>query len=188
MDDQNIIKRIRDGDSEAYAVLVRKYHKDLLRFIHRIVRDPHLAEDIGQEVFLDAYKALPRFDQDRGTPFMAWLYVMARNRCVSVLRKRGKITMVPVEDAPDLAGDGPSLEESVVGREEREALATSIEELDEPFRSTIILSLQGELLEDIACRFGVPTATVKTRLFRAREKLRRLITASFGGVCHGRPI
>ncbi|MHC1712084.1 MAG: RNA polymerase sigma factor [Solidesulfovibrio sp.] len=188
MDDQKILKQVREGDSEAYALLVRKYHRDLLGFIFRIVRDRHLAEDIGQDVFLSAYKALPRFDPDRGTPFMAWLHVMARNRCVSALRKCGRTKLVPVEDAPELAGDGPSPEARLIGRQEHEALAASIEKLEEPFRSTILMSLQGELLENIACRCGVPTATVKTRLFRAREKLRRLLTAPFGGVCHERPL
>lgn len=186
MDDQRIIRRVREGDSEAYALLVRKYHRDLLGFIHRIVRDAHLAEDIGQEVFLDAYKALPRFDLDRGTPFGAWLRVMARNRCISALRARCRSKLVTVEDAPDLAGDGPTPDERLIGREEHEALAASLAKLEEPFRSTILMSLNGELLEDIACHCGVPTATVKSRLFRGREKLRRLLTASFGGICNER--
>jgi RNA polymerase sigma-70 factor (ECF subfamily) len=188
MDDQDIIRRVREGDGEAYALLVRKYHRGLLGFIHRIVRDPHLTEDIGQEVFLDAYKALPRFDPDRGTPFMAWLHILARNRCVSLLRKRGRTALAPVEDIPELAGEEPGPDERLMDRETHDVLAASLAQLEEPFRSTILMSLRGELLEDIAGHFGVPTATVKTRLHRAREKLRRLLTAPFGGVCHERQL
>jgi RNA polymerase sigma-70 factor (ECF subfamily) len=83
MDDNPIIRRIQNGDLDAFAALVRKYHRDLLRFIHRLVRDPHLAEDIGQDVFLDVYQSLARFNPERETPFVAWLYIVARNRCVS---------------------------------------------------------------------------------------------------------
>lgn len=188
MEDAAVIRRVQEGDSEAYAVLVRRHHRGLLRFIHRLVRDAHLAEDIGQEVFLDAYKALPRFDPDRGTPFAAWLFILARNRCVSALRKRGRAVLVAVEDAPELAGDAPGLDERLAAEEERQALAASLDMLEEPFRSTILMSLNGALVEDIAVSLGVPSATVKTRLFRAREKLRRLFSAAFGGVCHERPL
>jgi RNA polymerase sigma-70 factor, ECF subfamily len=188
MNDEAVIGRIQAGDSEAYAVLVRKYHRELLTFIHRLVRDAHLAEDIGQEVFLDAYKALPRFDIGRKTPFMAWLCVIARNRCVSALRARGRAVLMPLEDAPELAGNEPGMDSRLIALEERRALAESLDRLEEPFRSTILLSLRGELVQDMASHFGVPAATIKTRLFRAREKLRRLFAASSGGICHERQL
>lgn len=188
MEDLETIKRVQDGDTEAYAVLVRKHHRDLLAFIHRLVRDRHLAEDIGQEVFLDAFKALPRFDPSRGTPFRAWLFILARNRCVSELRGRLRARLTPLEDAPELAQAGPDqdmgMDARLVAGEELAALAECLEKLGEPFRSTILLSLTGEPVAEIACRCGVPEATVKTRLFRAREKLRRLLPAALGGVCH----
>ncbi|WP_243357719.1 RNA polymerase sigma factor [Fundidesulfovibrio terrae] len=188
MEDEQIIRLVQAGDSEAYAALVRRHHRELLGFIHRLVRDAHLAEDIGQEVFLAAYKALPRFDPDRGVPFAAWLCVIARNRCVSALRARGRTRLVQVEDAPELAADAPGMDARLIASEERKALAESLEKLDEPFKSTILLSLEGELVEDIACRMGVPASTIKTRLFRAREKLRRLFAASTGGICHERQL
>ena len=71
-------------------MLVERYHRNLLTFIFRIVRDWHLAEDIGQEVFLDVYKELPSFDPGRGSPFPAWLFIVARNRSISELRRRGR--------------------------------------------------------------------------------------------------
>lgn len=188
MRDEAIIRRVQAGEREAYAQLVRRHHRDLLGFIHRLVRDAHLAEDIGQEVFLDAYKALPRFDPDRGTPFIAWLCVMARNRCVSALRGRGRKKFVSVEDVPDLASNDLDMDAALIGGEERAALAASLEKLEEPFRSTILLSLQGVLVEDIALTSGVTPSTVKTRLFRAREKLRRFVAAHLGGVCHERKL
>lgn len=198
MDDAAIIRRIQAGDEEAYELLVRRRHRELLRFIHRLVRDEHLAEDIGQEVFLDAYKALPRFDTDRGTPFMAWLCVLARNRCVSELRKRGKLRLIPLDAlAPqELQRLAPNAENSIsrsadarlIAQEERQALAACLERLEEPFRSTVLLSLEGDLAEEIALKVGAPTSTIKTRLFRAREKLRRLFAVSFPGVRYEREL
>ncbi len=187
MQDEAIIRRVQEGDCEAYALLVRKHHRALLTFIRRLVRDAHLAEDIGQEVFLSAYKALPGFDTSRGTPFMAWLCVLARNRAVSALRARGRYRLTPMEDISLLPAVEPGLDAMLISREERLALAESLEKLEEPFRSTILLSLQGELVEDIALTCGVTPATVKTRLFRAREKLRRFVAVHFGGICHERP-
>ena len=188
MDDADTIERVLAGDSAAYAVLVRKYHRDILGFIHRIVRDAHLAEDIGQEVFLDAYKSLARFDPKRGTPFGAWLCVLARNRCIDALRARRRSQVLPVEDAPDRADEGSGPEECLAGLEQRQALDAAVASLDEPFRSTVRLSLRGHSLLDIALADGVGTATVKTRLFRAREKLRRLLAVSLGGIRHERPL
>lgn len=182
MEDAAIIRRVQQGDTEAYAHLVRKYHRDLLGFIHRLVRDPHLAEDIGQEVFLDAYKAMGRFDADRGTPFMAWLCILARNRCVSVLRQRGREVLVATEQASETAADGPGLDERLMAKEERQALRDSLARLEEPFRSTIIMSLRGQPAQDIAEDLGLPLGTVKTRLFRAREKLRLSFRTHFGGI------
>jgi len=187
MDDNPIIRQIQNGDADAFAVLVRKYHRDLLRFIHRLVRDRHLAEDIGQDVFIDVYKSLPRFNPDRGTPFVAWLYIAARNRCVSELRRRGKTEIVPVEEFQHISG-GETAEAMLIGHEERQAVSDSLSRLPEPFRSTIIMSLQGASVHDIADRYGLPRATIKTRLFRARERLKELLKGYSGGVGYERRI
>lgn len=188
MDDDRIIKRIQDGDVDAYAVLVRKYHRNLLAFIFRIVGDADLAEDIGQEVFLNVYKELHRFDLDRGTPFSAWLYIVARNQCISELRRQGRTELMPEELIHQLASPDESAEEALIRREQQEALAAILTDLPEPFRATILMSLKGASLDEIAERCNIPAATVKTRLFRAREKIRLLLTEHFGGVNHERKI
>lgn len=188
MDDHTIIRRIKNGDTDAFALLVRKYHHDLLTFVFRIVKDPDLAEDIGQEVFLNVYKELPRFDAEKGTPFLAWLYVAARNRCVSELRKRKYRAAEPVEDFEPLTAHRETAEALLIDREKREALAACLKELPEPFRSSILLSLEGATLEEIAARCGVSRPTVKTRLFRARERIKLLMKEYFGGDAHVRRI
>jgi RNA polymerase sigma-70 factor, ECF subfamily len=188
MDDNAIIRRIQAGDVDAYAVLVHAYHRSLLTFIFRIVRDAALAEDIGQEVFLSAYKELPRFNTEQGTPFAAWLYIAARNRSISELRKMGRTELMPAEELQRFPGGEQSAEALLIREEEKAALAASLAQLPEPFRSTILMSLEGATLEEIAERCGVPKATVKSRLFRAREKIKQALHKHFGGVGHERSI
>ncbi len=186
MNDTIVIERIRNGDVDAFAQLVRKYHKNLLAFIYRFVRDPHLTEDIGQEVFLDAYKSLAHFDPEAGTPFSAWLFICARNRCISELRKRGRTESAPLEEYHGCTAAGDNAEALLIRREGRRALADSLEQLPEPFRTTMFRSLQGASLNEIANQSGIGLATVKSRLFRARERLKLLMKESAGGVCHER--
>jgi RNA polymerase sigma-70 factor (ECF subfamily) len=188
MNDNAIIKRIQGGDVDAFGQLVQKYHKNLLTFIYRFVRDPDLTEDIGQEVFLDVYKSLSRFDPDMGTPFSAWLYISARNRCISELRKRGKGENVPLEEYHSATGAGDSAEALLISQEGRKALADSLKQLPEPFRTTMLQSLQGASLNEIASQSGILPATVKSRLFRAREKMRQLMKEYVGGVVHERKL
>ncbi|MFA7061085.1 MAG: sigma-70 family RNA polymerase sigma factor [Pedobacter sp.] len=184
MNDNAIIRLIQKGDVEAFAQIVQKYHKNLLAFIYRFVRDPHLTEDIGQEVFLDVYKSLSKFDPEMGTPFSAWMYISARNRCISELRKRGRTESVPLEDYHIITDGVEAADEALIRQEGLDALAASLEQLPEPFRTTVVKSLQGSSLNEIASQCGIPQATVKTRLFRAKEKMKQLMKEYVGGVCH----
>jgi RNA polymerase sigma-70 factor (ECF subfamily) len=184
MDDRAVIKLIQGGDVDAFGSLVRKYHENLLSFIYRLVRDKHLAEDIGQDVLLDIYKSLPTFNPDLGTPFSAWLYIAARNRCISELRKSGKRESVPVDECEHLLATHATAEDALLDSERHDALTASLAQLPEPFRSTIVFSLRGQTLDDIASRCGIPKATVKTRIFRAKEQLKLLVIDYFGGVGH----
>lgn len=181
MDDIDIIKRVKAGDVESYSLLVRKYHAHLLNFIYGIVRDERKVEDIGQEVFLNIYRSLPSFDESRGTPFSAWLFTSARNRCISEVRRKRDRTSVPIEDLPDLRDHGKSAEEMLIDREREELLASSLELLPEPYRSSMLLHLRGDSLEKIAAAEGVSIGTVKSRLSRAREKIKRFLAGRIGG-------
>lgn len=188
MDDQTIIRCIQNGEVAVFADLVRKYHRNLLAFIFRLVGDAGLAEDIGQEVFLKVYQELPRFEVERGVPFAAWLYIIARNQSLSALRQRGRRRTLPEEHLQHLPAPGCSPEEALLNQEQLAALAATVADLPEPFRATILLSLQGASLGEIAERCGVAPATIKTRLFRAREKLKQLLKEPLGGVGHERRI
>ncbi|MGD9159040.1 MAG: sigma-70 family RNA polymerase sigma factor [Desulfobacteraceae bacterium] len=188
MNDNKIIRLIQDGETEAYARLVKKYHKNLLSFIYRLVRDPHLTEDIGQDVFLSAYKSLSKFDTERGTPFVAWLFVIARNRCVNYFRDHQILKNVPIDEHKHLPASEDTAEEELIRHEDLRILTASLEQLPEPFKTMIMKSLQGASLDEIACEYGIPLSTVKSRLFRAKAKVRQLMNIYVGGVGHERKI
>ena len=102
MDDLDIIRQIKNGKADAYALLVGKYHRPLLNFIFRIVDDESMVEDIGQEVFFTVYRSLKDFDESKGTPFSAWLFIATRNRCISFLRERRGRKRVGLEEIATL--------------------------------------------------------------------------------------
>lgn len=102
MDDIEIVKSVQAGDIESFSFLVDKYHRHLLNFIYRLVGDEQIVEDIGQDVFLNVYKSIRAFDIQRGVPFSAWLFITARNRCISELRRKSR-SIVSIEDAAELS-------------------------------------------------------------------------------------
>lgn len=185
MDDIEAITRVKNGDVEAFAILVEKYHRRLLAFIHRLVNDNSVVEDIGQEVFLNTYKSLHRFDEQAGVPFSAWLFIIARNRVLSELRKKGRRSMIGLEMLTDSPDERPTALEQMTNNEQLQALQDSLAQLPEPYRNTILKSLQGDSIAEIARLEGISTGTVKSRISRAKTKLKQLIQEYFGGRDYG---
>ncbi len=181
MEDIDVVRRVKDGDVEAFSILVEKYHKHLLNFIFRLVGDEEIVEDIGQEVFLSVYKSLKDFDEKRGTPFSAWIFITARNRCISELRNRRGKAKVSIEDVIDLRAKDLTAEKTLIEKEKWQAIKASLQQLPEPYRSIVFRSLLGDSITEIAIKDGVSLGTVKSRLFRAREKLKLLVKEYFGG-------
>ncbi len=180
MDDIEIIKSVQSGNSESFSLLVQKYHHHLLNFIYRLLGNEQMVEDIGQEVFFSIYRSIRTFNVQRGVPFSAWLFITARNRCISELRKKNRST-IPIDQATDLKAQGKTPEQAASEEERLLALQAALEKLAEPYKSTIQQSIQGDTPEEIANCHGISTGTVKSRLSRAREKLRVSLQAHWGG-------
>jgi RNA polymerase sigma-70 factor (ECF subfamily) len=178
--DQEIIKKVQSGETESFSLLVEKYHRRLLNFIYNLVGDERIVEDIGQEVFLSVYKSIRGFDVDRGTPFSVWLFITARNRCISELRRR-RPPSLSVEDGTEILPDDYTPEQKAIDNELIRSIRASLEGLPEPYRSTIIQSLKGTQLRDIALKQGVSLGTIKSRIARAREKMKLTLNEHFGG-------
>jgi len=181
MEDCLIVARVKDGDVEAFSLLVEKYHKGLLNFICRLVGDDEAVEDIGQDVFLNAYRSLKEFDERKGVPFSAWLFVLARNRCISQIRKRRRGLQIPIDLIADITADIVSAENLLIEHERQEVVGKLLGELAEPFKQPLIMSLNGSSIKEIAKTFGISLGTVKSRLCRAREQLRILVKNYLGG-------
>ncbi len=184
VDDREIIQRVKEGNVEEFSLLVEKYHRQLLRFLHRIVRDGALAEDIGQEVFFQLYKKLHKYDEHRGTPFSAWLFITARNAAISELRKRKK--EVPLLMSEHVEESTSSLQQQVEAREETAQFLKALDCVDEPFRTTLVHSLQGKSIKEIAHIEEISAGTVKSRIYRAKKILFSLLSHVIERGCHGK--
>ena len=184
VDENKIIESIQAGDSESFAFLVEKYHRHLLNFIYRLVGDRQIVEDIGQEVFFSVYKSIKTFNIHRGVPFSAWLFITARNRCISELRRKS-FQAVPFEQTGDLIAETETPEQILCNEERLLAIHSTLGLLPEPFKSTILQSLRGDSLEEIAFSHRISLGTVKSRLFRAKEKMKLLLEEHFGGSKNG---
>jgi RNA polymerase sigma-70 factor (ECF subfamily) len=176
-----LVERARQGDRAAFGQLVDEYKDKIYNYVARMLNDPYEAEDVTQEAFLRAYRSLPRF---RGaSSFHTWLYRIASNLAIDVVRKRKRQEPTfsldePLEsddgeyerELPDETG-GP--EDRTSTRETRVAVRRAIMDLPEKLRDVMILyELQGETYEDIAGILDVPLGTVKSRLFNARNRLK----------------
>lgn len=187
MDEPGIIRAVKAGDSKSYALLVERYHRPLLAFIFKMIGDRQLTEDIGQEVFFNAYRKIKGFDEKKGVPFSAWLFTIARNSCIAVLRRKGLGKPLDIDQVADFLADGrKNPEEELLARERMSVVAASLQQVPEPFRKTITMSLAGCSLEKIASRQRITVGTVKSRLFRAKGLMRLLIGTCFG--CKGNSI
>jgi RNA polymerase sigma-70 factor (ECF subfamily) len=169
-EDLEVIRRILSGDTEAFRLLVVRYQRPLFGFIRNLVPGPD-GEDIAQDVFLAAFANLAFFDPARAG-FSTWLFTIARNRCLAALKKRRPVLCGRL---PERA-DNRSPEAEASAEEWFRRLDAALEQLPFEQRTTFVLAeMQGFAHEEIARIEGVSVGTVKSRLSRARDKLRSLL-------------
>ena len=189
--DLALVERVQRGDRRAFDVLVLRYQQKVLKLIMRYVRDTMEAEDIAQEAFIKAYRALPSFRGD--SAFYTWLYRIAINTAKNSLvsTKRRPIDYdLDLQDPEQYAlqarlTDGETPEHLVLTEEIRETVNGAMAELPEDLRTAIVLrEIDGLSYEEIAASMDCPVGTVRSRIFRAREaidrKLRPIFDAGLG--------
>jgi len=188
--DRILVERVQAGDKQAFGLLVAKYQRKLGRLVGRMVRDSTEVEDIVQESFIRAYRALPGFRND--SAFYTWLYRIGVNTAKNWLLTHGKraaaTTGVDDEDAegreePELLRDADAPERLLMTKQIGETVNAAMEALPEDLRTAIVLrEIDGLSYEEIAQVMDCPIGTVRSRIFRARDaisaKVKPLIDAA----------
>ena len=177
--DQQLVERVQRGDKQAYGLLVQKYQRKLGRLLSRFIRDQAEVEDVVQEAFIKAYRALPNFRGD--SAFYTWLYRIgintAKNYLVAMGRRPQTSNEIEVEDAENFE-DGDELrtvdtpETELMTKEIAKTVQLAIESLPEDLKTAIVLrEIEGMSYEEIAVMMDCPIGTVRSRIFRARESI-----------------
>lgn len=174
-----LVRRVQSGDREAFSLLVSKYQRKLLRLIMRLVRDPAEAEDVAQEAFIKAYRALPNFRGE--SAFYTWLYRIAVNTAKNWLMSQGRRMPVMSEildedtDSADELGllqNHETPERLLMSKQIGETVNAAMDALPEDLRTAIALrEIEGLSYEEIAQVMDCPIGTVRSRIFRAREAI-----------------
>jgi RNA polymerase sigma-70 factor, ECF subfamily len=177
--DRQLVARAQAGDKRAFELLVEKYQRKLARLLSRFIRDPAEVEDVTQEAFIKAYRALPAFRGD--SAFYTWLYRIgintAKNYLMAMGRRAPTSTEVEAEEAEGFE-EGEQLrdintpESLLLSNEIAQTVNSTIEQLPEELRTAIQMrEIEGMSYEDIAKAMDCPIGTVRSRIFRAREAI-----------------
>ncbi|MDE2264171.1 MAG: RNA polymerase sigma factor RpoE [Gammaproteobacteria bacterium] len=187
--DLSLVRRVQRGDKGAFDALVLKYQHKLVKLVMRYVRNPAEAEDIAQEAFIKAYRALPQFRGD--SAFYTWLYRIAINTAKNAVVSRDRnpveydLDRSNTDESYDMQGrmkDSETPEGLVLTDEIRSTVNAAIDALPEDLRTAIVLrELEGLSYEEIAAAMACPVGTVRSRIFRAREAIDRRLREVFEG-------
>jgi RNA polymerase sigma-70 factor, ECF subfamily len=185
--DQVLVERAQQGDKRAFELLVIKYHRKLGRLLSRMVRDAAEVEDITQETFIKAYRALPGFRGE--SAFYTWLYRIGVNTAKNYLvaHKRQPVSSdVQAEDAEnyaegDLLRDIATPDAELQTKQIAKAVNEAVDALPDELRTAITLrEIEGMSYEEIAQLMECPIGTVRSRIFRAREAIAERIRPMLG--------
>jgi RNA polymerase sigma-70 factor, ECF subfamily len=176
--DQQLVRRVQAGDQSAFNLLVLKYQHRVLKLVGRFVSDPTEAQDVAQEAFLKAYRALGSFRGE--SAFYTWLYRIAINTAKNALvaQKRRPVDFDLDMQDPEQFERQAKLKEAdtpegvLLTEEIRQVVERAMEQLPEDLRTAIVLrELEGLSYEEIAEAMDCPVGTVRSRIFRAREAI-----------------
>ena len=177
--DQQLVERAQRGEKHAFELLVAKYQRKLVRLISRIVRDPAEVEDVAQDAFIKAYRALPQFRGE--SAFYTWLYRIGVNTAKNFLVSQGRRAPTSTEkdaeeaetfDDADQLRDINTPESMLMSRQVAATVNAAMDRLPEELRTAITLrEVEGMSYDEIAEFMNCPIGTVRSRIFRAREAI-----------------
>ncbi|MBB3045995.1 RNA polymerase sigma-70 factor (ECF subfamily) [Litorivivens lipolytica] len=188
LSDKQLVERVKRGDQRAYDMLVLKYQHKIFGLISRYVKDNDEIQDVAQEAFIKAYRALPKFRGE--SAFYTWLYRIAINTAKNYLVSRSRrppsidvdVGDAEFYDGADGLRDTDNPENVLFGDELKTVVDTAIQALPEDLRTALTLrEFDGLSYEDIADVMDCPVGTVRSRIFRAREAVDEKVKAQMGG-------
>lgn len=176
--EQAWVQAAQAGDRQAFSELVEAYMRPVYNLTYRMLGNPQEAEDAAQETFMRAYSRLEQYDENH--KFSTWIFSIANHHCIDRLRKR-RATYVSIDDNPvlqNLHDDSPQPEHAMLDREQVVEMQRLLSLLDPDYRTPLVLRYWEDLsYEEIAQTLNVSVSAVKSRLFRARQKMADLMTA-----------
>jgi RNA polymerase sigma-70 factor (ECF subfamily) len=180
LSDEALAAQASAGDRRAFGDLVRRHQDGVFGFVFRMVGSRDEAMDLTQDSFLKAWQALPGWRPE--ARFRTWLLQIARNASLDVLRRRSLATFVPIDEALELPGAGPTPETQAVMMQDLRLLEAALLRLQPDHREVLLLrELEGLSYEEIASVLGVAEGTVKSRIGRARAALLNAWKGRHGG-------
>ena len=169
-EDSQLVQRARNGDERAFAELVRRHQDRIFRFVLRMTGSRDESMDLTQDAFMKAWQALPRWEPQ--AQFRTWLFQIARNGALDLLRRRGTVDFVPIEEDVDFAAQQPTPEEQVDLRQRYGLLDAVLRQLPPGHREILLLREIEQLsYAEIATALEIQEGTVKSRMARARAAL-----------------
>ncbi len=171
MDDEFLVRQAASGERGAFRLLVLRYQRPIFRFLGIIGFSPAQSEDIAQETFLRAFRALAQFDPAKGK-FSTWLFTIAK-RLAATEQRRNRPSSTAIHDDLNVVDPAPGPGERALAADELRRVTRALDALSDELRTTLVLARVEELsLEQVADLQGCAVGTVKSRIHRASERLR----------------
>jgi RNA polymerase sigma-70 factor (ECF subfamily) len=170
------IRKVLGGDTECFRLVVERFEEPIVRMIRNITGDGESCEDIAQEVFLTAYKKLASFDPARSN-FSTWLFTIARNKSINALKRKRPSLMCELPETADQSDPSDNaVEKDFLNKLDRRLQALPLRQK----RAFVLAEFEGLSYEEIAQIEAVPIGTIKSRINRAKKKLRSALKETYG--------
>lgn len=169
-----LLGRCAAGETGAFSGIVETYQDRVYSFALRLLKDPAAAEEAAQETFVKAFRAIATYDS--AYSFSPWLFRIAHNACMDALRAAGRNSSIDEKDFPDIADPAPGVEETVADSMDSERIGAMLAALPPIYSEVLLLQYREEMgPAEIGRVIGAPEGTVKARLFRGREILKKML-------------
>lgn len=178
-DDFMLVQRMRAGDESAFGEIMRRYQRPVLDFVYRMVGNADTAQDLAQDVFVRVWRGIGRFSRRADAAFSTWLFQIARNACIDVIRRRTRDPLHAALADPiflEQSSSPISVATDVAMREIGQRVAAAVTSLPEDQRTVVVLAeYEGLSYREIAAVMNCSVKSVEARLYRAKHTLRHAL-------------